>query len=58
MRSTPAAVRFVPFEPLIGPVGTLDLTGIHRAIAAGESAAYPRPTDAGWVREIRDRCIA
>ncbi len=58
LRAVPAAIRFLSFEPLIGPVGTLDLTGIHWAIAGGESAAEPRPMEPGWVRGIRDQCLA
>ncbi|MDO9452067.1 MAG: DUF5131 family protein [Stagnimonas sp.] len=36
LRRTPAAIRFVSFEPLIGPVGAVDLTSIHWAIVGGE----------------------
>ena len=48
------------FEPLIGPVGKLDLTGIHWAIVGGESGNGTknfRPMDLDWVREIRDQCV-
>lgn len=38
LRRTPAAVRFVSSEPLIRPVGEIDLTDIHWAIVGGESA--------------------
>jgi protein gp37 len=58
LRAVPAAIRFISFEPLIGPVGDLDLTGVHWAIAGGESAPEPRPMAVEWVREIRDQCIA
>lgn len=58
LRAIPAAKRFVSFEPLIGSVGTLDLTGIDWAIVGGESAADPRPMAIEWVREIRDQCLA
>ncbi len=43
LRLSPAAVRFLSVEPLIGPVGPIDLDGIHWVIAGGESgpgAAY------------------
>jgi protein gp37 len=60
LRRIPAQVRFVMFEPLIGPVGKLDLTGIHWAIVGGESGNRTknfRPMDLDWVREIRDQCV-
>jgi len=42
---------------LLGPLSSLDLTGIDRVIAGGESAPDHRPVDLGWIREIRDRCV-
>lgn len=39
LRSAPAAIRFISFEPLIGSVGTIDLHGIHWAIVGGESGS-------------------
>jgi protein gp37 len=41
LRTVPAAVRFVSAEPLLGPLGRLDLTSIDWLIAGGESG--PRP---------------
>ena len=58
LRAVPAAVRFLSLEPLIGPLGTLDLTGIGWVIAGGESGRGHRALDLGWVREIRDQCVA
>lgn len=56
LRETPAAVRFISFEPLLGSVAGADLTGMHWAIVGGESGPYARPMDTGWVYEIRDLC--
>jgi protein gp37 len=56
LRGTPAAVRFLSLEPLIGPVPSLDLTGIDWVIVGGESGRRARPMHPDWVREIRDRC--
>jgi protein gp37 len=56
LRATPAAVRFVSFEPLIGSVAGADLAGIHWAIVGGESGPSHRPISADWVREIRAIC--
>lgn len=57
LRETPAAVRFVSAEPLLGPLRSLDLTGIDWLIAGGESGPNARPVEAAWVRDLRDRCI-
>lgn len=57
LRDTPAEVRFLSLEPLIGPLPSLDLTGIDWVIVGGESGPHSRPIDPGWVRDIRDHCI-
>ena len=56
LRSTDAHVKFLSLEPLLGPLPSLDLTGIDWAIVGGESGPGARPMDLGWVREIRDHC--
>jgi protein gp37 len=56
LRAVPAAIRFVSAEPLLGPLPSLDLTGIDWVIAGGESGPGHRPLDLGWVRDLRDRC--
>lgn len=53
-----AAVRFVSFEPLLGPVGRIDLMGIDWAIVGGESGPKSRPMAEEWAIEIRDQCRA
>lgn len=58
LREAPAGVRFLSIEPLIGPVGTLDLTDLDWVIVGGESGPGARPMQAEWVRDIRDQCIA
>lgn len=57
LRATPAAVRFLSLEPLLGPLPSLDLTGIDWVIVGGESGRDARPMHPGWVRDIRDRCV-
>lgn len=57
LRRVPAAVRFVSAEPLLGPLETLDLAGIHWVIAGGESQAGARPASLTWFRQLRDQCI-
>jgi len=58
LRATPAAVRFLSLEPLLGPLPSLDLTGIDWVIVGGESGRGARPMHPDWVRDIRDRCVA
>jgi len=58
LRRTPAAVRFLSLEPLLGPLEELNLKEIDWAIAGGESGPGSRPMEREWVRSIRDQCIA
>lgn len=58
LRETPAAVRFLSLEPLLGPLPSLDLTDIDWVIVGGESGPRARPMHPDWVRSIRDQCVA
>lgn len=58
LRNVPAAVRFLSCEPLLAPLPSLNLEGIHWVITGGESGPDARPCDSAWVRGIRDLCIA
>ncbi len=65
---TPAAVRFLSCEPLLGPVdvglyltrkhifGYDPLGGIDWVIVGGESGRGARPMHPEWARAIRDKC--
>jgi protein gp37/predicted nucleic acid-binding Zn ribbon protein len=70
LRRTPAAVRFVSAEPLLGPLRcprrrwpdgytgpSLCLIGIDWLIVGGESGPRHRPIDPRWVRDLRDACV-
>jgi protein gp37 len=57
LRQTEGKVRFLSLEPLLGPLGALNLDGIHWVIAGGESGPGARPMDEAWVTEIRDQCL-
>ena len=57
LRRAPAEIRFISFEPLIGPVGRVDLTGIHWAIVGGESGRAARPIREEWIDEIHLQCL-
>lgn len=64
---TPAAVRFLSMEPLLGPVDltphmpwdnslAADPWGIGWVIVGGESGKGARPMHPAWARSIRDQC--
>ncbi len=60
--NTPAAVRFLSCEPLLGPV---DLRahlwpelGLHWVIVGGESGSGARPMHPDWPASVRDQCTA
>ena len=70
---TPAAVRFLSCEPLIGPVDLErwlvyydSLYGepwgsrgdLHWVIVGGESGPKARPMHPDWARSLRDQCVA
>lgn len=63
---TPATVRFLSCEPLLGPVdlrGYLcnpetSLTAIHWVIIGGESGHHARPMELEWARELVAQCKA
>lgn len=52
----PASTRFLSVEPLLGPIGDVDIKGISWVIVGGESGPNSRPMDPDWVTEIRDLC--
>ena len=64
---TPAAVRWISAEPLLGPLTVFDLDGpvdaregmdpgLHWVVAGGESGPGARPMDPEWARSLRDQC--
>ncbi len=57
IREMDAAVRWLSLEPLLGPLPSLDLTGIDWVVVGGESGPGARPMHRDWVRDIRDRCL-
>jgi protein gp37 len=58
LRAASATTRFLSLEPLLGPLPSLDLTGIDWVIVGGESGPGHRPLELDWVRDVRDRCVA
>jgi protein gp37 len=60
---TPAAVRYISAEPLLGPIDLLakpraeDALGfLDWVIVGGESGRNARPMSIQWARELRDQC--
>ena len=56
LRTTNASIRFLSIEPLIAPLGELNLVGIDWVIVGGESGPRARPMDARWAIDIKNQC--
>ena len=58
LRSCEADTLFVSFEPLIGPIGEVDLSGYDWAIVGGESGPddVRREMEHSWARSIYRQC--
>lgn len=58
LRTTPAAIRFLSLEPLLGDLPSLDMHGMDWIIVGGESGHRARPMLLKWVRSLRSRARA
>lgn len=72
LREVDVQVRFISAEPLLGPLSSLDLSGVSWVIAGGESGGtaaralverhsngvgwQPKAEALRWVRNLRDQC--
>jgi len=57
LRTIPAVVRFVSYEPALGPLAdALVLSGLDWVIYGGESGARHRAHEVQWARDLRDKC--
>ena len=56
LRRTPAKVRFLSLEPLLGPLPRLELGGIDWVIVGGESGHRPRPMKEEWALDVLGQC--
>lgn len=56
LRIIPASVRFISYEPALGSLNDLDLTGIDWVIFGGESGSGYREMDVQWARDMRGKC--
>ena len=58
LRYTGAKIKFLSLEPLLCDLGELNLDEIGWVIVGGESGPGARPIEIGWVRNIREQCLA
>lgn len=58
LQASPAVVRFLSCEPLLGAIDFLPTAGIHWVICGGETGPGARPMNLDWARSIRDQCQA
>jgi protein gp37 len=58
LRETPAAVRWLSLEPLIGPLPSLSFEGIDWVVIGGESGHGARPMELEWAADLVDRAQA
>jgi protein gp37 len=65
--ATPAAIRWISAEPLLGPINIIDAmwardgfssinSTIDLVVCGGESGAKGRPMHPAWARSLRDQC--
>ena len=56
LRQINARAKFISFEPLLGPINKVDLSGISWAIVGGESGPKARPMEPQWATKLRLLC--
>ncbi len=56
LQDAPITTRFLSIEPLLGPVGDIDIKGVSWVIVGGESGPNARPMKREWAIEVRDLC--
>jgi protein gp37 len=56
LRQIDSEARFISFEPLLGAIGEVDLSGVAWAIVGGESGPHARPMHPEWATELRHAC--
>ena len=58
LKDTRAAVRWISFEPLLGPIDASTAQALDWAVVGGESGPGARPMHPQWARDLRDQCVA
>lgn len=56
LRAAPAAVKFVSYEPALGPVDWTGWDFVHQIISGGEGGPRARAAHPAWFRNTRDWC--
>jgi len=56
LREVRASIRYLSCEPLIGPLGPVDMEDIHWVIGGGESGPGARPCMKAWAVALRWSC--
>jgi protein gp37 len=56
LRNAPAGLRFLSVEPLLGPLGDINLDGIDWVIVGGESGPGARKMHPEWAEKVRNQC--
>lgn len=57
LRYMGAQTKFISMAPLLGPMGQLDLTGIHLVGAVEETWGYKRPAKKEWFDDVERQCL-
>jgi protein gp37 len=57
LSQTGARTKFLSCEPLIGPIGKMNLEKIDWVIVGGESGLKARPMKTEWVVDIKTQCL-
>jgi protein gp37 len=58
LKQVKARINFISFEPLVGPIGEINLSGIDWVIVGGESGPNYRAIKKEWILEIKRQCEA
>jgi protein gp37 len=56
LRTTPAFIKWLSCEPLLGPLTGINLDGIDWVVVGGESGPGARPMDEAWVLQMKHEC--
>ncbi len=56
LQKVPAAVRFISYEPAIGPLYIPEAPGLNWLICGGESGPEHRPMDPEWAALVKNDC--
>lgn len=58
LRRAEATVRFISYEPALGPLSLFRANNPDWIICGGESGPKARPMDPEWARNLRDQCAS